>query len=66
MIKRWGGTVEDMRKLSREDQLRARTFTEVEKHYASYAPKDLIIKPLGNPLPGPDYYVSKSLAEHAH
>ncbi|CCW70962.1 unnamed protein product [Phytomonas sp. Hart1] len=56
MIKRWGGSLEEVRKLSPQDQLRVRSFIELEKLYASYGPKDLVVQPQGDSLPGKDYY----------
>ncbi|KAK7194559.1 hypothetical protein NESM_000373600 [Novymonas esmeraldas] len=56
MIQRWGGTLEEVRKLSPQDQLRIRAFTDLEKLYSAYGPKDTIIQPAGDLLPGKGYY----------
>ncbi|CCW64363.1 unnamed protein product [Phytomonas sp. EM1] len=64
MIKRWGGTLDEVRKLSPQDQLRVRSFVELEKYYASYGPRDLIVQPPGDPLPGKDYYQDNANLHH--
>lgn len=56
MILRWGGSLEEARKLSPQDQLRVRSFVDLEKLYSSYGPKDAIIQPAGDTLPGKHYY----------
>ncbi|CAG9575181.1 conserved hypothetical protein [Leishmania major strain Friedlin] len=65
MIQRWGGSLEEVRKLSPQDQLRIRVFTDIEKLYSAYGPKEIIIQPPGDLLPGKDYY-HKSGAAGAH
>ncbi|EPY39198.1 hypothetical protein AGDE_04730 [Angomonas deanei] len=57
LIQRWGGSVEAVRQnLTPQDQLRARGFVDLEKLYSAYGPKDAIIQPLGDTLPGKDLY----------
>lgn len=56
LILRWGGSLDEVRKLSPQDQLRARHFVDTEKLYSSYGPKDAIIQPAGDLLPGKDFY----------
>lgn len=63
LILRWGGSLEALRKnLSAEDQLRARSTCDLEKLFSAYGPKDLLIQPAGDPLPGKNYYNNA----HAH
>lgn len=65
LILRWGGSVEEVRKnLSPEDQLRARSTYDLEKLYSAYGPKELLIQPPGNPLPGKDHYASSHSGAH--
>ncbi|EPY24160.1 hypothetical protein STCU_02371 [Strigomonas culicis] len=65
LINRWGGSVEAVRKnLSPQDQLRARSFTDIEKLYSAYGPKDVNIQPAGDTLPGKDLY--KQAGGHGH
>lgn len=64
MIMRWGGTLEDVRRLSPQDQLRVRSFTDIEKLYSAYGPKDTTIQPPGDTLPGKDYYNKAGSSHH--
>lgn len=65
LIMRWGGTVEAVREnLSAEDQLRARSTCDLEKLYSAYGPKDLVIQPPGDPLPGKDFYNKNGHGHH--
>lgn len=56
IILRWGGSLEEARKLSPQDQLRVRAFCQLEKLFSAYGPKDTIIQPPGDTLPGKDFY----------
>lgn len=65
LILRWGGSLEAVRRnLSPQDQLRARSFVDTEKLYSSYGPKDIIIQPAGDPLPGKGYYHTEGHGHH--
>lgn len=62
LIMRWGnGSVEKVREtLSAQDQLRARSTCDLEKLFSAYGPKDLLIQPPGDPLPGKDFFGAKA------
>ncbi|KPA79649.1 putative mitochondrial hypothetical protein [Leptomonas pyrrhocoris] len=64
LIMRWGGTLEEVRKLSPQDQLRIKAFADLEKLYSAYGPKDTVIQPAGDLLPGKDFYHKHN--QHGH
>ncbi|EAN94958.1 hypothetical protein C3747_20g273c [Trypanosoma cruzi] len=64
MIMRWGGTLEEVRKLSAKDQLRVRCFTDIEKLYSAYGPKDVNVQPEGDSLPGKGLYKKAGEGHH--
>ena len=48
MLRRWGGSVESVRKsLSKEDQIRVRTYVDFEDYCAMFIPNYLLHKPAG-------------------
>jgi hypothetical protein len=52
LIKRWGGTVDAVRKnLSPEDQARARVYMQFEQYMSVMMPASLLFKPDGLDLP---------------